>query len=209
MLSARQASKLIHATDRPSEQQVMWVERQLKTGKIVGVRSKKANAPWTTTATAIAQYMAEVNLPDPAATANSQAAPRGSAELGDVYRDVLKDYFLAMIFRRGQRARSKLFGRAVAVGQVLTLLTIVAMTVSAISPLLAAAPPEHTAIETWIGENTGRFDIVRYHPGNPTPEGQGEQIRVEYRYSNPGGKVVKTERVFTVVGGRVVGVESF
>ena len=210
-LNPRDASKLIHATDQPSEQQVRWVERQLKSGKIKGIRARKAKACWTTTTAAIAQYMAEVSLSEAttSGSATPNARPRGTAELGDVYRDVLKDYFLAVIFRRGQRASSKRFRRAVAMGQVLTLLIIVSVTAASISPLLAGSPAEHAVIENWIEENAGRFNIVRWHPSEPVANGQGLKVRVEYRYASPGGKLVTTERVFTITGDRVVGVDSF
>jgi hypothetical protein len=210
-LNAREASKLIHGTDQPSKGQVRWVEHQFELGAIEGSCPRKAKAQWTTTTGAIALYMAEVSLPRVAApgTATATATPRGRAELGDVYRDVLKDYFLAMIFRRGQRANSTRFRRAVVVGQVVALLVIVWATVLSVSPLLAGSPAEQTVVENWIGENAEQFNVVRWHSSEPLANGRGLRVRVEYRYASPGGKLVTTERVFTVEGGRVVSVDSF
>ena len=207
-LNAREASKLIHGTDQPSKGQVRWVEHQFELGLIEGRCPRKAKAQWTTTTGAIALYMAEVSLPRKGTVVSSKT-PRGAVELGDVYRDVLKDYFLAMIFRRGQRANSTRFRRAVVVGQVVTLLVIVWATVLSVSPLLAGSPAEQAVVENWIGENAEQFNVVRWHSSEPVANGRGLRVRVEYRYASPGGKLVTTERVFTVEGGRVVSVDSF
>lgn len=206
-LNPREASKLIHATDRPSEGQIQWVERLLKLGAIKGTRSSSAKSQWTTTTGAIAQYMAEASLPN-AAGPNRGPARRGGAELNAIYRDVLKDYFLAVVFRRKQRRASKLFRRAVVAGQMLTLLMLAAVTVFSVLPLLAGPAPEHTAIEAWIQQNAGRFTIIQWHPAEPSADGRGVRVRVRYRYTTAHGKLVTSERLFLVRGGRVVGVDS-
>ena len=206
-LNPREASKLIYTTDRPSDGQIQWVERQLKLGAIRGIRPSSTKSQWTTTAGAIAQYMAEASLPN-AAGPNSGPAQRGGAELGGIYRDSLKDYFLAVIFRRKQRRVSRQFRRAVVVGQMLTLLILATVTVFSVLALLAGPAPEHTAIEAWIQQNAERFTIIQWHPAEPSADGRGVMVRVRYRYTTAHGKLITSERLFLVRGDRVVGVDS-
>ncbi len=184
----------------------------MQLGAIKGTRSSSAKSQWTTTAGAIAQYMAEASLPNSAgpnsAGPNRGPARLGGAELNGIYRDMLKDYFLAVVFRRKQRRASKQFRRAVVVGQVLTLLMLAAVTAFSVLPLLAGPAVEHTAIEAWIQQNAGRFTIINWHPAELAADGRGVRVRVRYRYTTAHGKLVTSERLFLVRGGRVVGVDS-
>ena len=86
------------------------------------------------------------------------------------------------------------------VGQVLVFAAIVSLLASIVRVTSEPTLPEHVAIERWIAENTDRHDVVRWHPTQPAPDGEGLTVEVEYRYAKDSPRTVTTRRTFRVAG---------
>lgn len=208
-LTVEQAAKMIYQVDQPSPKQVGAVAELIARGALEGTRK----GHWATTTDAVARYMAAATLSKKSG-AHQQRQPGQSSRsdmesraLRPVYRDLLKDYFLAVMRQRDARRRSKAFQHAVLVGQiavvVLILTTMVLLWRSAGGVM---APPELAAVERWLEENTKRYKIQEWFP--PERSGNGATIRVKYEYISEASRRVQTDRQFVVRDGSVVQVRS-
>ena len=131
---------------------------------------------------------------------------RRETQLQAVYGEVLRDYFLAIVFRRSARHAGKIFHRSVLVGQVCLLVLIASSVVFAVRHLSAGPTPEQAAIHAWIEQDAGKHTVLQWR--DPQPHEEGVAVRVRYRYFTSGRKGIETERRFVLVDGRVTRVDS-
>jgi len=225
-LSVSGAAGLIYATDRPSPSQVQRVAEKLQCGHLRGNRAVRGTG-WTTTTGDVAEYLADRALRHqlvPGANGASVIVEQESwwavdsqrqrskgevdSQLRQVYAEVFKEYFLAVIFRRRTRQASRWFRRAVLAGQIGFLLLLAVACTTSVRFFFPETSPQHAVIEQWIGQQTGQFTITQWHDAGPDPRGEGTAIHVQYRYSSPRGKAIETDRRFVIDGDGVVRVDS-
>ena len=207
-VSTRTAAQIVFSTDRPTASQIRRVEERLQRGVLRGVRA--GNGCWRTTTGHIAEFLATEALRRQLASgaANTKRAKQQqNSQLEEAYGEVLKDYFLAIIFRRRARRDSKWFSGAVVAGQIVLLLLMVTATATSFQFFLGDSPPEHALIENWIEQDAGGFAVVKWHDAVPDPHGQGIAVRVQYRYFTAGGKPIDTDRVFAIHHNQIVRVD--
>jgi hypothetical protein len=204
-LTIEQAAQLIYQVDQPSPQQVGAVADLIKRGVLEGTRK----GHWATTTDAVARYLATATLNKKSGEhqkrqpGQSNRADMESRTLRPVYRDLLKDYFMAVIRQRDARRRSKSFQNAVLGGQILAVVLIITtMVLVWRSATGVITPPELTAVERWLEQNTKRYTIQQWFP--PEPSAGGAKIRVKYEYLSAASRRVQTDREFLVQDGNVV-----
>ncbi len=166
-LTVEHAARVIYGTQQPDFRQVGQVRAMILRGVIRGSEDGR----WTT-AEAVAEYLAAANLRQRSAETERRAAcgdtpaPRGSSlqrQYRTEYRAALKDYFLAVIYRRDRRRYSRPFQRAVVAGQLVLLagmLALVALAFFLLRP--APEPPELAAVRAWLEDNTTRYSILEW-----------------------------------------------
>lgn len=199
VISAEQAAKLIYSTASPSSSQVEKIKEKIERGALR--RSQRGGL--TTTTDAVAEYMARHT--EAAGKINNRKRAIEVHGHPDSYRDVLKDYFLAVLLQRTERRRSSLFkGTVLAMQIALVLLPLVVFYVSYQDSLAALIKsPERAAVETWLSTEFDAFEIESFQP---TMQGEDEVIRVEFWYSQQGSKRIQSLRLFTVEGDQVTNV---
>jgi hypothetical protein len=216
-LTPTQAARVIFRSRAPTANQVKQVCRLMEAGMIAARRSGVAPSKWTTTESAIADFLAERQLhresggENPTADTQQHDAPdkktRGevSRELKRVYRGVWRDYFLAVMLRRRMCHRSATFQHIVTYSQVTLLTLLVALAVSSAFRISSAVtvPPEQLAVERWIESQTDAFAIERWLATRESPQTEGRIVGVEYRYRLGSPRWVHTKRTFHVSGGQV------
>ncbi len=212
-LDAKEAARIIYGTQEPDLRQVGQVRAMILRGVIQGSEDGR----WTTT-DAVADFLAAANLRreterNRRAAASGQPLPRdGSPSQRDyrsAYREVLKEYFLAVIRRRDRRQYSRSFQRAVLVGQIALLIGMVAVGALVFYTVRKAPDPhELAAVRQWLEQNTDRHQIVQWYLPEPASDGQGLSIRVVYEYAKVSPKTIRTDRIFVIEGGQVVSVKS-
>ncbi len=206
-LTIEQAACLIFQTENPSPKQVGAVADLIARGSLEGERQ----GHWSTSTEAVAKYMAAASMHKKHAAHAGRPSPPSAAEtarsggnsLQPVYRDLLKDYFLAVLRRRSSQRKSQSFDRAVLGGQIVLVVGILTLFVwlawTAGGP---AKPAELLVVERWLEENMDFYRIDQWFP--PEPSGGGaSRIRVRYEYSFGNRKRVQTDRVFTIQDGQV------
>jgi hypothetical protein len=212
-ISVEEAARIVYGAQQPDWRQVGQVRALILRGTIRGSEDGR----WTT-AEAVAEYLATANLRRRSAERDRRAAggeglPSHRSPLQrkyrSDYRDVLKEYFLAVIRRRDRRGYSRPFQRAVLAGQIVLLAGIAALlTVFFFSLRPAPEPPELAVVRAWLDENTDRYRIIQWYPPESAADGQGSTIRVIYDYAETSPKTIQTDRVFVIHGSRVTSVES-
>jgi hypothetical protein len=200
-LSIREAAQLIYRVAQPSPQQIDRVRQHITRQELQG------DARGTTTA-AVADFLARTaTLRQRDARRDAPISGRRAQDLDAVYHESLKDFFLAVIFRRKTHGASLRFQRAVVAAQglvVVGVLTLVIFSARAAFPPLA---PERAAVKAWLEANTIKPRVQRWH--RPTHDDQGQTLlRVEYRYVTERGKGIDTDRMFVIADGQVVGVRT-
>lgn len=226
-LGLRDAARIIFDTREPDGTQVVAVRDLLVQGALAGERR---NDRWYTSAEAVAEYLAASTLrkgealaqdrstgsvppgrrrqmatSGPANPYNTQRGDAGS--IRHVYRDYLKDYFLAVVNRRSTRNRSAAFRQAVLAGRVGGILLIVFLWLGIYRVTFPPPDPSHQAVEAWLVENLEHYEIVQWFPPEPHPAG-GSQVRLRYKYFPRARKSVLTNRVFVIRDGQVVSVSN-
>ena len=218
-LGVRDAAKIIYDTDQPTTSQMRRVEQRLERGLLKGARK----GHWTTTRECVAEFMAARayqqqlagrgdERADDDEKATSDRLPsrpkrqfvRQHAPIGQLYREILKDYFLSLVFQRRRQRRSRRFKQAVIGGQLGCLLLLVAVSAESIRPFFSRPPTEHVVIERWIERHAQKFTLTKWYASEPNPRGGGVSVRVQYRYQTPNGKTIHTDRRFVVEGDRIV-----
>jgi hypothetical protein len=217
------AARFIYRTRSPSDRQVHCVYQQMKAGTLRVRHYAGPPLKWTTTEEALAEFLAasqlERSLGHQAVEAAKKRSTIGNADehtaqlphhyeeesekLRDVYQGIWRDYFLALLLRRRMVHRSVAFHRAVIGGQVMLLVALVATFIGGIRFTFEHTPPEHTAIERWLGENTDEHQVTRWHAPEAAPDGNGSIIRVQYRYQKDSRRSIYTDRTFQVAGDEV------
>jgi hypothetical protein len=214
-ISVLEAARIIYGR-KPTAEQMAKVLHKLQRGELRGTRRL---GRWATTTEDVADYLAKLTMHQEHQLAQRRAASLApqrtklaaeqSLRMHDAYQYVLRDYFLALIFRRRARKTTKYFQRAVLGGQVLCLALIAAVVVSAIRPLMPAEPaPEHRAIQSWIQNNVGTPTITRWFPPQANPQGAGKLVRVQFSYFRHGRKKIDSDLLFLLDQQQIVGVES-
>jgi hypothetical protein len=212
-LNAEEAARIIYGTQEPDWRQVGQVRAMILRGVIQGSKDGR----WTT-ADAVAEYLAAANLHRGAernrrAAASGQSLPRDGSpsqrEYRSTYRDVLKEYFLAVIRRRDRRQYSRSFQGAILAGQIALLIGLVTVGALVFHAVRKVPEPQELAtVRQWLEQNTDRHQIVQWYAPEPVADGQGLSIRVVYEYAKVSPKTIRTDRVFVIEGGQVVSVES-
>ncbi len=129
-----------------------------------------------------------------------------ASQIRQVYHDILKEYFQALILRRRTRNTKRRFQVAVLVGQVGLLLAFVAAVAGSVKPFFSTVPPEQVAIQQWLREHAPGHKVTKWYP--PEPDGEGVKVRVQYRYLTRQGKGIHTDRLFIVEDSHVTRVDS-
>jgi hypothetical protein len=199
-LTHQEAAQVIFGTQKPTAAEVDKVQQLIVQCELAG------DSRGTTTA-AVADFLAR------RATTRQRVARPSAAEqslhrveLDTIYHESLKNYFLAVLFRRRIRGASVHFRRAVFGGQVvLLMLMLLAVAVSARTAFPPLAP-ERAAVVRWLETNAKKPRIIRWHPAMTGSDGR-LRVRVEYHYVAESGKGIDTNRVFVIDDGEVADVE--
>lgn len=198
ILSAEQAARLIYNTRAPSSEQIEKIKTRIDRGAL----ERGPRGGYTTTASAVADYMARHVA---AATANEHKEARrfkdGEA-VPALYKDLLKDYFLAVLMQRTARRRTAAFNAAVIGFQVaLILVPLVAFWLTYSSTVKAMIkPPQRVAAERWLDENFDDYEITQLQPLDE-PAGA---FRLRFWYSQQGSKRIQSVRILEIDGDRVL-----
>ena len=199
ILSLEQAARLIYKTSRPTEEQLEKVRAKLDRG----VLQRSPRGRYTTTTSAVADYMAGY-----VATAKAQEHRGkhvvGKEPLPGLYRELLKDYFLAVLLQKTARRRSAAFGWSVLAMQVCLVLLppviLVATYHESVQALIKS--PERAAVEAYMEREFDSYEISKFQPLESSPG----TIRVEFWYTKKGSKRIESVRLITVSGGQVTDV---
>jgi len=200
VLSAREAARIIYNAPHPTDEQTNKVRAKIARGLLPA----SAKGHWTTTSGGVADYLA-ANVgrpPDPQAKSTGRGAQRPEADknLSKFYRDLLKDYFLAVTLRRRSGGHTRTFDRAVLAGQIGTLLLGFALLgLGYRAGLRAAHSAEQVAVLSWLDGNVQSYKIVEWFP--PVAFQDGAIIRVRYKYFE-NRKPIETDRRFLVRPGQ-------
>jgi hypothetical protein len=211
-LSIAEAAQTIYKVDAPSEQQIGRVYAHMKSGALRVNHRDRPSKQWTTSEDAVADFLAGSAMKQyraqrlstanaPAASAAKRHSRDGSGQtIVAVYRDIWRDYFLAVMLRRRREHHSARFRRAVIAGQVVVLIVMLGAIAIGIRVVYTPVAPERVAVERWIDERTDRHSITCWHPTRPSKDGAGVIVEVEYRYAKDSPRVVSTRRVFVYDG---------
>ena len=224
-LSIVDAAKLLYRTDAPSDQQVGRVYERMKAGMIRVQDRATTPREWTTTEQDLADFVAaemvkrQSSAPAAAPSRHSKnplsrpgtaktlvaSTPqvRDAQHLKQVYHSIWRDAFLAVMLRRRIAHRSATFHRWALVGQITLLVSLVGTAVGLVRITTERSVPEHAAIEQWIDENTDFYEVQKWHPVQPSPDGTGVTVEVEYRYTKESRRMITTRRTLLVLGDSV------
>jgi hypothetical protein len=216
------AARLIFRTSAPDDRQVHRVYELMKVGAIRVRDCGGSPLRWTTTEGALADFLTSQREARMKVQRSSQRLRKPNAGLGDehplaalheddeesdklrgVYRNIWRDYFLAVMLRRRVGHRTHLFARWVVVGQVVVLLTLIGTFAGVVRLTWNPKPAEHAAIECWIAENTDDFGVTRWFPFEEVADVAGTVVRVQYRYQKESRRWIHTDRRFQVLGDTV------
>jgi hypothetical protein len=215
-LALVEVTRLLFRTKSPSAGQVARVQKLMKSGLLRECQCVGPPNQWTTTAAAIADYLARESLKRQSEKQNAKAGttapvpslfddrvyePENAAQLKSLYKGIWSDYFLTVFMQRKAVNHSAKFKRTVLAGQVSLLLGLVFAMIGTIHLTSESIQPERVAVESWIEENTAKYSIRKWHSPVPAEDGEGQILRVEYSYkSAESGKTIITDRRFLVVG---------
>lgn len=199
VLNIEQAARMIYNTSAPSGEQVKRVRDKLARGTL-RPSSKGDN---TTTASAVAEYLARKAALTAEAKKGVVPLRRGEPVPG-FYKDLLKDYFLAILLQRTARKRSQAFGYAVMALQAAFIVLPIAIFVltyrSASVAFLKSA--EQVAVESYLRANYDEFEIESLRT-----QDEGAQVHAKFWYAKNGSKRITSERLFTLSDGKVTSVD--
>lgn len=204
-LTLRQAAEIIFKTSNPTVEQLVATKQAMATGRLRGNTQRKVASRWTTSAEAVAEYLAALSFAarERKDDRTPKYNPSGEEEeqISLVYQDFLKDYFLAVLFRRRTKRASKRFRQAVVAGQAILLLAIVAAFLATVRSFHRPPSPEQAAVMDWIAARSDRYEIQEWFPSVKESDSSGTIVRVAYRYYRDGRRAVETERRFLVEQG--------
>jgi hypothetical protein len=222
IVSPVEAARRIYNAASPTPEQVGRVVKKIE----AGVLARSERGGLTTTLEAVADYMARreagrgqgarhatelirkaagEDVADPQQHHLQTAAGQRSAvgaPLSAVYRELMKDYFLAVLLRRRMAHRSETFHWIVNGSQavLLTAVIVLAAMVSVGAIRATILPPDHRAIHAWVAD---RHDDVKVVKIVPLAEPVGS-YRVEYNYVISGQRRIYTSMILTLENHQVV-----
>lgn len=219
-ITPHEAAEIVFGTHKPTNEQLRLVYARMRSGALRLNDPESTPGRWTTNEQALAEFLAANQLGrgaksrvgggEPAVAAakalQAQRNPRQQAEVEfkSVYRDLWRDYFMAVMLRRRTAHRSRSFQHAVVAGQTMLLLAMVALLWSTVVSLKVVLPTEHRAIAQHLAQEHAWHQIDRWHEPLSDADGIGQKIRVQYRYrSADSNRVVHTDRIFQVIGTQV------
>lgn len=199
VLTAQRAAALLYNTQTPTMEQVAKVQAKIARGMLV--RSNRGG--WTTTPGAIAQYLADKSSKEAARSGRKATAIRRGATMPGFYRELVKDYLLAMMMRRTLRKRSAVFLYAVSAMQVALVLTPLVVTITTWRSVDAARSisTERAAVERWLANK------YYEHQVQTLTETSDGTTHVKFWYRQKDSKRIESDRVFTIESGQVTNVE--
>lgn len=215
-VSLVQVARTIFRTRSPSEEQIYRVYELMTSGVLPSRDGGSSPLKWTTTEAALAEFLANhqmrratVQRGDGSDGEGHHARPTTAqddraARLQGVYRNIWRDYFLAVLMRRRMAHRTVAFHRAVIAGQTLLLLLLVGAVAGSGWQIAARSiSAERRAVKRWIAQNTDDFRIDQWRASEPYEEGDGLLVGVEYRYRKTSRRWIHTDRTFIVAGDAV------
>jgi hypothetical protein len=204
ILDLRNAARLLFDVQAPTPEQLNHVRVLLMRGRL----PRSAQGGWTTTMAAVTNLLAKRSLRGrlPAEAPPSVVASRAldsmtfahREELPPLYRDLLRQYFGAVLLQRQASRGTLFFERAVMAGQCLLVVVIMGLVAMAVSPAFSPRPREQVLVEQFIAGENERYEILKWIPLEGSADTQ--RVRVLFRYYSPSGKPIETDRIYTVNG---------
>jgi hypothetical protein len=191
ILTLEQAARMIYNTQAPSREQVVKVEQKLARGSLrPGPQGK------TTTTSAVAEYLAKRTAAQTEQNHPAARRPAAGQPLQGYYKELLSDYFLALLLQRTRQRRTRAFAIGVTAMQVaLVLLPIVIFVSSYRSSIQAMIQsPARVATEGWMKSQYDEYEIEKI---DSLPD---DRLRVLFWYKQKGTKRVQTVRILTLEG---------
>jgi len=207
-ISVVEAARTLYRTTSPSDEQLLRVCRLMQTGALQSRQRAGSPMTWTTTSAALADFLASSAVKRQGATSSELPATvtaREAAGLSGVYREIWRDYFLAIMMRQRADQHGENFQRAVVIGQAVALFLLVSVFLVTLAGVRSFhTPAAEKLILRQIKQTTDEFSVTRWHQAVPAPEGEGQLVRIEYRYRKNSNRWIHTDRTFHVTGERVV-----
>jgi len=215
-ITADEAARLIFDTPQPSAIQVGQVVALLRSGAI----SPSGARGCTTTRVNVARYLGAREQRKQEAKRCANGAARdghrgasgretkperhagrivGDRKLRPVYRELLNDYFLAILMRGRARGRSQRFQTVVLASRCLLLVALAGVMGAS---LLFRTSGAEGAVQAWLQEHRGGAELLEISPADVRPGINA--VRVRYRYPDESQAMQTVERVFVISGGAVV-----
>ena len=199
LLSAREAARIIYNAPEPTDEQTNKVRAKIARGLLPA----SAKGHWTTTSGAVADYLA-ANVARPrtsrGAAGSAVQRPADKENFSKFYRNLLKDYFLAVTLRRRSGSRTRTFDSAVLAGQIGALVLGAAVLVLGYrAGLRVRHSAEQVAVLAWLDGNLKTYKIIEWFP--PAPHEEGAIIRIRFKYFE-NRKPIETDRRFLVRPGQ-------
>ncbi|MGE0608549.1 MAG: hypothetical protein AB7O62_15745 [Pirellulales bacterium] len=218
-ITVEQAARLIYRTNQPTSLQVGEVASLLKAGVLR--QSERQN--FTTTRTAVAEYLAAQELRRQEARrsvpSNGQASRRKAREgqpeaalhrvtmreLGDrklrrVYRELLSDHFLSIIVGGRARSYSAEFQSAVFALRCILLAMLLGVGVWLVGHVRFTT--QEDVVRDWLRDNATSAEVLECLPAHFRPGGKA--IRVRYRHVTKDQQTQDADRVFLTADGEVL-----
>lgn len=208
LLTAVQAARRIYQTSQPTAEQVGRVVQKIESGVLP--RGPKGGA--TTTVEAVAEYLARRET----ARASAHVQQRGEQRLrrrrqvqvpiAHLYRELLADYFLAVLLRRRTKDRSSAFRWAVVATQVLLLVTALYAFVAVAAPRFRQRiiPPHDLAAQSWL---EGHYQDVEVKSVRVLSRSHATVVQAAFSYRVNNRRIHST-LMLTLDGNKVVSVDS-
>lgn len=207
VLDLNGAARVLFDVPSPTTQHLNHVRSLLMRGMLP--RGPKGG--WTTTMSAVTNLLAKRALRGRAREDATPSAMAGQAlegirfahrqELPPLYRDLLRQYFGAVLLQRRASRGTCFFQRAVLGGQLVLIAMVLCLVVGAISPAFAPRPQEQVLVEQFIAEEYERYEIIEWIPLEGTAA--KHRLRVKFRYYSPSRKPIETDRIYAVNGTQV------
>jgi hypothetical protein len=205
VLNAVQAARRIYQTAQPTAEQVGRVVQKIESGVLP--RGPKGGA--TTTVEAVAEYLARRETARASAHMEgrsrkpSSSPKRAQIAVRHLYRELLTDYFFAVLMRRRTKDRSYLFRWSVAGTQAILL----ALALYAFAAVAAARfrqrviPPQELAAQTWLASHFADVEVKSIKIASPSTV----EATFSYRVNN---RRIHSSLLLTLKGSDVVNVDS-
>jgi len=199
ILSPERAAALLYNTPAPTATQATKVREKIARG----VLGRSSRGGWTTTPGSIARYLADKAAAKAARPQRQTPATFRGAKMPGFYRELMRDYLLALVMRRTTRKRSWVFLYAVSAMQVVLVLAPLVATVATWRSVVAArvVSPARAAVERWLADEYDEHEIQKL------TEGSDGAVRAMFWYRQAGSKRIESDRLFKIEDGRVTKVE--